>query len=161
MGAGGDIETGFVIAKPPTHHATGNAVSCSFCLSCYYFCLKLFFLFTFCFCFGRWFFDPVHGREACFGHCVDAAACVGTVQCLAASIKERPRAPSGVAAFMPANSKTPYITPSMDFSSCTRVVRGRRGQQLDDALPWVLCNTRYGKLCWLSPPCHPPPPVST
>ena len=32
-------------------------------------------------------------------------------------ITERPHAPSGVAAFMSAHSKTPYITPSMDISS--------------------------------------------
>ena len=38
--------------------------------------------------------------------------------------------PSGVAAFMSAHSKTPYITPSMGFSSGKGVVRrGRRGQQ--------------------------------
>ena len=41
---------------------------------------------------------------------------------------ERPRAPSGVAAFMSAQSKTPYITP--DFPSVNGVVRGCRGQQL-------------------------------
>ena len=58
------------------------------------------------------------------------------VVCAAASapapareITERPHAPSGVAAFMSAHSKTPYITPSMDFSSGKGVVRGRRGQQ--------------------------------
>ena len=45
-------------------------------------------------------------------------------------ITERPHAPSGVAAFMSAHSKTPYITPSMEFSSGKGVVRGRRGQQL-------------------------------
>ena len=33
----------------------------------------------------------------------------------ARDIAERPRGPSGVAAFMSAHSKTPYITPSMDF----------------------------------------------
>ena len=42
---------------------------------------------------------------------------------------ERPHAPSAVAAFMSAYIKTPYITPSMDFSSGTGVVRRRRGQQ--------------------------------
>ena len=53
-------------------------------------------------------------------------------------ITERPRAPSGVAAFMAAHSKTPYITPSMDFSSGKRALRGRRGrrgQQLGFTLP--------------------------
>ena len=49
-------------------------------------------------------------------------------------ITERPHDPSGVAAFMSAHSKTPYITPSMDFSSGKRVVRGRRGQQLEYAV---------------------------
>ena len=52
------------------------------------------------------------------------------------AITERPRAPSGVAVFMSAHSKTPYITPSMDFYSGKGVVRGRRGQQLEDALPY-------------------------
>ena len=49
-------------------------------------------------------------------------------------ITERPRAPSGVAVFMPAHSKTPYITPSMDFYSGKGVVRGRRVQQVGFAL---------------------------
>ena len=35
---------------------------------------------------------------------------------------------------MSAHIKTPYITPSMDFSSGKGVVRGRRGQQLVLAL---------------------------
>ena len=52
----------------------------------------------------------------------------------ARDITERPRAPSGVAAFMSAHSKTPYITPSMDFSSGNGVVRGRSGQQLEFAV---------------------------
>ena len=46
---------------------------------------------------------------------------------LSRDITERPHAPSGVAAFMTANSKPPYITPSMEFSSGKGVVRGRRG----------------------------------
>ena len=45
-----------------------------------------------------------------------------------------PHAPSGVAAFMSAHSKTPYITPNMDFSSGKGVVPGRRGQQLEFAV---------------------------
>ena len=49
-------------------------------------------------------------------------------------ITERPRAPSGVAAFMPSHSKTPYITPSMDFYSRNGVVWGRRGPQLEFSL---------------------------
>ena len=49
-------------------------------------------------------------------------------------ITERPRAPSGVAVFMSTHSKTPYITPSMDFYSRKGVVRGRRVQQLGFAL---------------------------
>ena len=48
-------------------------------------------------------------------------------------ITERPHAPSGVAAFISAHSKTPYITPSMDVSSEKGVVRGRRWQQLEVA----------------------------
>jgi len=48
---------------------------------------------------------------------------------------ERPRDPGGVAAFMSAHSKTPYITPSMDISSGEGVVRGRRVQQFTFALP--------------------------
>ena len=43
-------------------------------------------------------------------------------------------APSGVAAFMSAHSKTPYITPSMKFSSGKGVERGRREQQLEFSL---------------------------
>ena len=50
-------------------------------------------------------------------------------------ITERPRAPGGVAVFMSAHSKTPYITPSMNFYSGKGVVRGRRVQQLEFALP--------------------------
>ena len=42
-------------------------------------------------------------------------------------ITERPHAPSGVAAFVSAHSKTPYITPSMDISSGQGVVRGAGG----------------------------------
>ena len=36
---------------------------------------------------------------------------------LSRDITERPHAPSGVAVFVSAHSKTPYITPSMDFYS--------------------------------------------
>ena len=43
---------------------------------------------------------------------------------------ERPRDPDGVAVFMSAHSKTPYITPSMDISSGEGVVRGRGVQRL-------------------------------
>ena len=46
---------------------------------------------------------------------------------LATDITERPHTPSGVAAFVSADSKTPYVTPSMDFSSVKGVVRGRKG----------------------------------
>ena len=63
----------------------------------------------------------------------------------AEEITERPRGPSGVAAFMSANSKTPYITPGMEFSSGKGVVRGRRVQQLEFTLPrrisHLLCCT--------------------
>ena len=41
---------------------------------------------------------------------------------------------SGVAAFMSAQSKTPYITPSMNFPFGYGVVRGRRVQQLGFSL---------------------------
>ena len=37
--------------------------------------------------------------------------------------------------FMSTHSKNPFITPSMDISSGKGVVRGRRGQQLEFALP--------------------------
>ena len=57
-----------------------------------------------------------------------------TVLLGATAITEHPRAPSGVAAFISANSKTPYITPSMDCSSGNGVVRGSKGQQLEFAL---------------------------
>ena len=49
---------------------------------------------------------------------------------LAAQGAEQPRAPDGVAAFMSAHSKTPYITPSMEFCSEEGVVRGRMVHQL-------------------------------
>ena len=52
-------------------------------------------------------------------------------------IAERPRGPSGVAAFMPSHSKTPYSTPSMDFSFRNGVVWGRRGPQLEFSLSYV------------------------
>ena len=45
-----------------------------------------------------------------------------------------PRGPSGVAAFMSAHNKTPYITPSMEFPSGNGVVWGRRGPQLEFSL---------------------------
>ena len=48
----------------------------------------------------------------------------------AAQRTERPRDPAGVAAFMSAHSKPPYITHGMDISSGKGVVRGRRVQQL-------------------------------
>ena len=44
-------------------------------------------------------------------------------------ITKRPRAPSGVAVFMSAHSKTPYIPPSKEFSSGNAVARGRRGRR--------------------------------
>ena len=63
-------------------------------------------------------------------------------------ITERPRAPSGVAAFMLAHNKTPYITPSMNFSSGKGVVRGNRAQQLEFALPNVLNAPAYQLLLY-------------
>ena len=50
---------------------------------------------------------------------------------LARENTERPHAPSGVAAFMSAHSKPPYITPGMGFPSGKGVVLGRSVQQLD------------------------------
>ena len=61
-------------------------------------------------------------------------------------IAERPRGPGGVAAFMPSHSKTPYITPSMDFYSRNGVVWGRRGPQLEFSLGYDTSptqNTEY------------------
>ena len=46
-----------------------------------------------------------------------------------------PHAPSGVAAFMSAHSKTPYSTPRMDFYSGKGEAWGCREQQLKIALP--------------------------
>ena len=57
-------------------------------------------------------------------------------------ITERPHAPSGVAALMPAHIKTPHITPSMEFSSGKEVVRGGRGQQLEFALGAAVAQHR-------------------
>ena len=62
---------------------------------------------------------------------------------------ERPHAPSGVAAFTSAHSKTPCIASSMEFSSRKGVVRGRRGQQLGFTLLW-LCVWRR----WQAGPVH-------
>ena len=53
------------------------------------------------------------------------------------TLQSGPAAPVGVAAFMSAHSKTPYITPSMDFYSRNGVVWGRRGAQLEFSL--LLC----------------------
>ena len=49
--------------------------------------------------------------------------------CAKARAHPHPRE-GGVAAFMSAHSKTPYITPGTEFSSGKGAVRGRRGQQL-------------------------------
>ena len=62
----------------------------------------------------------------------------------ASDITERPRAPSGVAAFMPSHSKTPYITPSMDFYSRKGVVWGRKGRQLELCLHRRGCSASGG-----------------
>ena len=62
-------------------------------------------------------------------HAVEEEAAFGELD-RAREITERPRAPNGVAASMSAHSQTPYITPSMGFTSGKRVVWGRRGQQL-------------------------------
>ena len=52
---------------------------------------------------------------------------------------------------MSAHSKTPYITPSMDFSSGKGVVRGRRGQQLGVALRGKAAPNKQGKFKLLPP----------
>ena len=72
--------------------------------------------------------------------------CFAQPQAQAREITERPRAPSGVAAFMPGHSKTPYITPSMDFPSGKGVVRGRKGQQLRFALTGTRTSGKGGRL---------------
>ena len=54
------------------------------------------------------------------------------------AITERPRAPSGLAAFMSAHSKTPYITPGMDFYSGKGVVRGQQGAAAGNCLEYAL-----------------------
>ena len=68
----------------------------------------------------------------------------------AAQRAERPRDPGGVAAFMSAHSKTPYITPSMEFSSGEGVVRGRRVQQLT----FTLICVRGRQRCSPAAPSH-------
>ena len=55
--------------------------------------------------------------------CGDVLA-VGGALLLATEFTQRTHAPSSVAAFMSAHSKTPYITPSMDFPSGKGVVWG-------------------------------------
>ena len=73
----------------------------------------------------------------------------------ARDIAERPRGPSGVAAFMPSHSKTPYITPSMDFYSRNGVVWGRRGRQLEFSL---FCSpSNRCPILQLRPPCRDQP----
>ena len=62
------------------------------------------------------------------------SVCVSCMSHSAREITERPHAPIGVAAFMSAHSKTPYITPSMAFPSGNGVVRRRSGQQMGFAL---------------------------
>ena len=70
------------------------------------------------------------GRVGCWlGWCLERIECKGS-----RDIAKRPRGPSGVAVFMPSHSKTPYITPSMDFYSRNGVVWGRRGPQLEFSL---------------------------
>ena len=67
------------------------------------------------------------------GHGEGGARVLGHLHCVRGGPVQRakrPRDPGGVAAFMSAHSKTPYITPSMEFSSGEGVVRGRRVQQL-------------------------------
>ena len=60
-----------------------------------------------------------------------------------------PNAPSGVAAFMLAHSKTPYIIPSMVLSCGKGVVSGRRGegQQPEFALRFSLNLPMYANFC--------------
>ena len=48
--------------------------------------------------------------------------------------RARPRPQRGRSIRVSPQSKPPYITPSMDFSSGKGVVRGRRGQQLEFTL---------------------------
>ena len=76
--------------------------------------------------------SPVKGPQA--WHCLmsgqqPASTLVAHGQHTAAKRVTRPRDPGGVAALMSAHSTTPYITPSMGFSSGGGVVRGRRMQQ--------------------------------
>ena len=63
---------------------------------------------------------------------MDALACALR---LAKKIEEHPRAPSGVAAFLSAHSKTPHSTPSMEVLSGQGVIWGRMRQQLEFAVP--------------------------
>ena len=75
-------------------------------------------------------------------------------------ITERPHAPSGVAVFMSAHRKTPYITPGMDFYSGKGVVRGRRGEAAGICLAYTApgspgpCTRRRHR----RPAPHPTPP---
>ena len=61
------------------------------------------------------------------GVCVAQSNSILAAPCLQRA--EQPRDPGGVAVFMSANSKTPCVTPSMEYSSRKGVVRGRRVQQ--------------------------------
>ena len=76
-----------------------------------------------------------HGPPLCL-----ASGCMGRQRTWCSpshprDITERPHAPSGVAAFMSAHSKTPYITPSMDLPSGNGVVRGAQGAAAGMYLP--------------------------
>ena len=55
-------------------------------------------------------------------------------------ITERPHAPSGVAAFMSAHSKTPCVTPSMGHFSGNGVVGGAAAARMYLAQDVITCN---------------------
>ena len=61
-------------------------------------------------------------------------------------ITEHPHAPSGVAVFMSAHSKTPYNTPSMDFPS---------DRERDGMTQGVAAGFRLGRRLAHSTPCAP------
>ena len=97
-------------------------------------------------CMGR---RPAPERQPPHGRRVRASSVLVTSP---AQRAERPRDPGGVAAFMSAHSKTPYVTHSMDISSGKGVVRGRRVQKLTFALQpppavEVLCPDQAHGLC--------------
>ena len=82
------------------------------------------------------------GFEICFAHSTSSAGAPNQ-NTSPRDITERPHAPSGVAAFMSAHSKNPYVTASMDFPSGKGVVRGAQGAAAGICLGLESCVKKF------------------